>query len=118
MAAAAFIGIFFLALPFPLIVVGGGVDRLSRRASVAGPTRTCRKDRKRAAACRTAGGKSPLRRSSALLRGGRRSRSPRSSLGPHHVLVSIGTFFSKLAVVSFGGAYALLAYMAQEAVET
>ena len=31
---------------------------------------------------------------------------------------SIGTFFSKLAVVSFGGAYALLAYMAQEAVET
>ena len=39
-------------------------------------------------------------------------------LGPSHVLVSIGTFFSKLAVVSFGGAYALLAYMAQEAVET
>jgi chromate transporter len=34
------------------------------------------------------------------------------------VLVDIGTFFSKLAVVSFGGAYALLAYMAQEAVET
>ena len=34
------------------------------------------------------------------------------------MLVSIGTFFSKLAVVSFGGAYALLAYMAQQAVET
>jgi chromate transporter len=32
--------------------------------------------------------------------------------------VSIGVFFSKLAVVSFGGAYALLAYMAQEAVQT
>jgi chromate transporter len=40
------------------------------------------------------------------------------ALGPGHVLVSIGTFFSKLAVVSFGGAYALLAYMAQQAVET
>jgi chromate transporter len=39
-------------------------------------------------------------------------------LGPAHVLVTIGTFFSKLAVVSFGGAYAVLAYMAQEAVET
>ena len=39
-------------------------------------------------------------------------------LGPDHVLVSIGLFFSKLAVVSFGGAYALLAYMAQQAVET
>ena len=40
------------------------------------------------------------------------------TLGPDHVLVSIGTFFSKLAVVSFGGAYAVLAYMAQQAVET
>jgi chromate transporter len=40
------------------------------------------------------------------------------TLGPNHVLVSIGMFFSKLAVVSFGGAYALLAYMAQQAVET
>lgn len=38
--------------------------------------------------------------------------------GPSHVLTSIGLFFSKLAVVSFGGAYALLAYMAQEAVST
>src|SRR2546429_355842 len=40
------------------------------------------------------------------------------ALGPNHVLVAIGEFFSKLAVVSFGGAYALLAYMAQQAVET
>jgi chromate transporter len=39
-------------------------------------------------------------------------------LGPQHVLVDVGLFFSKLAVVSFGGAYALLSYMAQEAVET
>jgi chromate transporter len=39
-------------------------------------------------------------------------------LGPDHVLVTIGTFFSKLAVVTFGGAYAVLAYMAQAAVET
>jgi len=40
------------------------------------------------------------------------------ALGPGNVLVTIGEFFSKLAVVSFGGAYALLAYMAQQAVET
>jgi len=40
------------------------------------------------------------------------------AFGPAHVLVTIGTFFSKLAVVSFGGAYAVLAYMAQQAVET
>jgi chromate transporter len=39
-------------------------------------------------------------------------------LGPHHVLWSIGLFFSKLAVVTFGGAYAVLAYMAQQAVDT
>ena len=39
-------------------------------------------------------------------------------LGKEHVFVDIGVFFSKLAVVSFGGAYALLAYMAQQAVET
>jgi chromate transporter len=39
-------------------------------------------------------------------------------LGADHILVAIATFFSKLAVVSFGGAYALLAYMAQEVVES
>ncbi len=39
-------------------------------------------------------------------------------LGPHHVLFEIGAFFSKLAMVTFGGAYAVLSYMAQEAVQT
>lgn len=37
-------------------------------------------------------------------------------LGTDHVLWKIGLFFSQLAVVTFGGAYAVLAYMAQEAV--
>lgn len=37
-------------------------------------------------------------------------------LGREHVLWDIGVFFSQLAVVTFGGAYAVLAYMAQEAV--
>jgi chromate transporter len=39
-------------------------------------------------------------------------------LGPDHVLWDIGLFFSQLAVVTFGGAYAVLAYMAQEAVSS
>ena len=39
-------------------------------------------------------------------------------LGPGHVLSQLGLFFSKLAIVTFGGAYAVLAYMAQAAVET
>ena len=38
-------------------------------------------------------------------------------LGSDHVLVQLGWFFSKLAVVTFGGAYAVLAYMAQEVVQ-
>ncbi len=38
-------------------------------------------------------------------------------LGPDHVLTEIGVFFSKLAIVTFGGAYAVLSYMAQAAVE-
>ena len=39
------------------------------------------------------------------------------TLGRGHVLWEIGAFFSQLAVVTFGGAYAVLAYMAQEAVQ-
>jgi chromate transporter len=37
--------------------------------------------------------------------------------GPEDVFSQIAVFFSKLAVVTFGGAYAVLAYMAQQAVE-
>ncbi|HUQ13495.1 MAG TPA: chromate efflux transporter [Novosphingobium sp.] len=40
-----------------------------------------------------------------------------ATLGTDHVLWQVGTFFSKLAVVSFGGAYSVLAYMAQQAVQ-
>jgi chromate transporter len=37
--------------------------------------------------------------------------------GPANVFTSIAMFNSKMAVVTFGGAYAVLAYMAQQAVE-
>jgi chromate transporter len=37
-------------------------------------------------------------------------------LGGDHVVVQLALFFSKLAVLSFGGAYALLAWLADEAV--
>lgn len=40
-----------------------------------------------------------------------------ATLGSDHVLWDIGIFFSQLALVTFGGAYAVLAYMAQEAVQ-
>jgi chromate transporter len=39
-------------------------------------------------------------------------------LGSGNVFTQIGIFFSKMAVVTFGGAYAVLAYVAQEAVQT
>jgi chromate transporter len=39
-------------------------------------------------------------------------------LGRGDVFSQIGVFFSKMAVVSFGGAYAVLSYVAQDAVQT
>jgi chromate transporter len=39
------------------------------------------------------------------------------TLGPSDVFSLIAVFFSKMAMVTFGGAYAVLAYVAQEAVE-
>jgi len=38
--------------------------------------------------------------------------------GSDHVLTKLALFFSKLAVVTFGGAYAVLAYMTQEVVQS
>jgi chromate transporter len=38
-------------------------------------------------------------------------------LGPQHVLVREGIFFSKAAMVTFGGAYAVLPYVSQQAIE-
>ncbi|WP_186395265.1 chromate efflux transporter [Stappia sp. TSB10GB4] len=40
-----------------------------------------------------------------------------AALGPTNVFAQIASFFSVMAVVTFGGAYAVLAYVAQEAVQ-
>jgi chromate transporter len=40
-----------------------------------------------------------------------------ATLGGDNVFTQIGLFFSKMAVVTFGGAYAVLAYVAQQAVD-
>lgn len=39
------------------------------------------------------------------------------ALGTGHVFAQVALFFSKVAVVTFGGAYAVLAYVAQQAVD-
>jgi chromate transporter len=118
LAAAAFVGIFFLMLPFPLIVaaaalIGYAVARRSPQLlglsgeveSVQPPEANRWRHFAVAAVVGAIAWLTPIALAAVIF-------------GPHHVLVSIGAFFSKLAVVSFGGAYALLAYMAQEAVQT
>jgi putative chromate ion transporter len=118
MAGAAFVGIFFLALPFPIIVVATALLGFAvARSSPAllglkddvGTLMPPVPDRWRQAGTAAVIGLAAwwLPVGLAIL-----------LLGSNHVLVDIGLFFSKLAVVSFGGAYALLAYMAQQAVET
>jgi len=118
LAAAAFVGIFFLALPFPLIVAAAALIGylVSRKApqqlGVAAKIEDVpppAKDRWRQFVIASLVGLAVWWAPIALAA---------LMLGPQHVLASIGLFFSKLAVVSFGGAYALLAYMAQQAVET
>src|SRR2546426_6212923 len=108
-AAAAFIGIFFLGLPFPLIVVaaaalGYATQRAATVIAVA-PAPGRWRHLVIASVIGLVLWWAPVAAVLVLL-------------GPDHVLADIGLFFSKLAVVSFGGAYALLAYMAQQAVET
>jgi chromate transporter len=133
-AAAAFVGIFFLAIPFPMIVLGAGlIGLLGQRLGATG--------------LRAGGGHGAiggagvpdaetalgehipdharpslawsLRIGSVLLL---LWLAPVAALiallGPDHVYSQIAIFFSKMAVVTFGGAYAVLAYVAQQAVET
>ena len=118
LSGLAFIGIFFLALPFPLIVGARGPDRLCGGAERAGAARASGKVEIVETSGGNRGGNSPWPRSSAWSLWWTPVALAAVTLGPDHVLVGIGTFFSKLAVVSFGGAYAVLAYMAQQAVET
>jgi chromate transporter len=116
-AALAFVGIFFLALPFPLILLAAALagfliaqslpDRLAvtRDEAVPPPMPGLWRHFAVTSAIGLAAWWAPM----ALIA---------LALGPGHVLVTIGIFFSTLAVVTFGGAYAVLAYMAQAAVET
>ncbi len=113
-AAAAFLALFVLALPFPLVVLGAGaagalapaawLGLKDRRAQPAGPAPRAWKT-VATIALWLAIWAAPM-----LL--------VLVTLGQGHVLWRIGMFFSQLAVVSFGGAYAVLAYMAQQAVQT
>ena len=116
MAVAAFNALFFLDLPFPLVVLGAGAigivvaqrrpSWLALKAATAVSTTDARPwdQTARTIAVWLAIWAAPM--ALVLL-----------TVGPDHVLWKIGSFFSQLAIVTFGGAYAVLAYMAQEAVQ-
>lgn len=134
-AGAAFIGIFFLAIPFPIIVAAAAAigvigNRLSPATFAAGSGHEPNPE--------TEDGVPAV---DAALEGGAMDHTKPSAgrsvrvlaicvtlwfgplialfavLGPSHVFVQEGLFFSKMAVVTFGGAYAVLAYVAQQAVD-
>ena len=109
MAAAAFIGIFFFAIPFPVIVIAAALTGFFITRAPVGSA---------AAAVPGAWPHAVKAIVIGLLLWWMPVLAVVLVLGSGHVLAAVGLFFSKLAIVSFGGAYALLAYMAQQAVET
>ena len=127
LAVTAFVALFVFAVPFPLVVVAAGLFGLVLPHAL--PAR----------APARADGPQPLvdalleRRSAhlqpSLARASRVAAVclvlwlvPLAALwlarGPDDVFTQIGVFFSKTAVVTFGGAYAVLAYIAQQASAT
>lgn len=114
LAVAGFVALFVFDLPFPLVVLGAGLigyviaRRLpndSTQADPASAERVMRPGTKRAAmACLVLWAGTVV----GLL----------ATLGQDSVYSDIAVFFSKMATVTFGGAYAVLAYVAQQGVET
>lgn len=112
-AVCAFIAIALIKMPFPLVILIAGLFgfaryRLTNRVSPSLPDRTIAEPAARgafqSALVWTMLWLGPL----ALLLAG---------LGQSNVFAAEAAFFSKMAVVTFGGAYAVLAYVAQQAVD-
>jgi chromate transporter len=133
LAATAFLAIFLLAVPFPWIVAGAalagllssrlwpeafGAPRARPRDSGAPAALDAVLDRETPEHARPSAARA-LRVAGVCLS---LWLLPIAALawlcGADDVYTRIAVFFSKLAVVTFGGAYAVLAYMAQQAVET
>ena len=104
LAFGSFIGIFVLGLPFPLIILlAGAIGMLTKSpTAVAEPANL-----------------PPARSLRTLLIWGGLWAAPLVLLAllGEDFLLQLGLFFSKLAVVTFGGAYAVLAYMTQTVVQ-
>ncbi len=115
LSVASFVALFAFNLPFPLVVLGAGAIGIVVAARA--PSLLALKPIAPAPAARAPLWRTTLR---TVLAWGLIWAAPMAlialTLGPDHVLFHIGAFFSKLAIVTFGGAYAVLAYMAQQAV--
>ncbi|MBN7807416.1 chromate efflux transporter [Agrobacterium rosae] len=112
-AAAAFVALFFFGVPFPLVILAAGLfGFLKIRGNALPQIEPLEVDTASPSWKRLVRG---------LLVGVVIWQLPLLllwvSVGPG-TLVDLQIFFSKMAVVTFGGAYAVLAYVAQVAVDT
>ena len=122
-AAAAFAAIFFLDIPFPVVVLGAalfGFAAVRVSPSIFGEALPAEEEGP-ANGNGASAGRSFLRTIVTLFVGLTVWLGPVAALllafGTSHVFTQEAVFFSKMAVVTFGGAYAVLAYVAQEAVQ-
>jgi chromate transporter len=133
LAAAAFVGIFFFGVPFPVIILAAGLigflaGRAGTPAFQVGGGHGSAANTTLADADALLGESLPEHARPTLAHALRVAGiclvlwltpvvALLVTLGPGHVFSQIATFFSTMAVVTFGGAYAVLAYVAQQAVE-
>jgi chromate transporter len=106
-AIATFLGLFALALPFPVIILTAALWGFARSKP-----QTIDPD----APAPPAALKRSLQAAAVWLPLWLLPLAALIALAPQR-LAEIGIFFSKLAILTFGGAYAVLAWMAQEVVE-
>jgi len=132
LAAAAFVAIFFFEVPFPAIILTAGLLGLAggrlwpdvfsvikgHAGSGSAPAAAALIDDEMAAHAEPTAGRSLRVLLVCLTLWAVPPAALALWLGDGHVLVREAVFFSKAAVVTFGGAYAVLAYIAQQAVET
>jgi chromate transporter len=131
LAAVAFAAIFFGHVPFPLIVLAAGVIGFigARTGSAAFVVGEGHSSGTAATTESLLGEELPEHARPTIGRALRVSAvwlalwlvpviAIIATLGSAHTFGEIGVFFSEMAVVTFGGAYAVLAYVAQQAVET
>jgi len=130
-AAAAFVGIFFLAIPFPVIVFGAALIGFAGAfAGIAAfAVKSGHGDGGQGGVVDSILGDAlPEHARPTVARALRVSSvwlalwlvpviALLVTLGSGNVFSQIAVFFSKMAMVTFGGAYAVLAYVAQQAVE-